>query len=225
MKTLKILLKELNKPFGITVFTIIIGNLCIVQPFQRNQWKEQHKLERENEKQKEAIKYFESLSDLMDKRLFLTRQFMWSIKSDQKEKALQEIIDEWNKQLNKNIVKISMYFNSKDQYKFNANKCEKDCSQSNKELCECNDKQRRACREDNKDNRTIENEWECEIHLNFRCVYDNTLKEYKKNSSNKNLRSLAEDQLDCLNQRIYQFDRHILNTIIGKNTDSPQNGN
>ena len=222
MKNLKSMLK-ISMPLIVTMCTIFIGNYCVIQPFQEKTWKEQNKLEHQNEIRKEAIKYFEELSDLMDKRLFLTRQFFWSIKSNknQKEKNLRNIVNKWNEQLNKNIVKVAIYFKNKDNYKFNPDKCEQDCNQNNNQLCECSDKERKNCLSRKTDNSkwTIENEWECNIHLNFRCIYNNTLKNYKKNPYDKELKTLAEDQLDCLNHRIYQFNQNILELITTDKTN------
>ena len=208
-------------PLIITILTVFIGNLCVIQPFQEKQWREQHKLERKNEKQREAIKYFETLSDLMDKRLFLTRQYFWAINSKNqkniktKNKNLQNFLNKWNTQLNKNIVKIAVYFQN-ENYTFDIDECNQHCSQKNKKLCECSDEQKKSCL--NKRNVetewAIENEWECNIHLNFRCIYEKTLKDYKRHSSNRELRAIAKDQLDCLNQRIYQFNKNILELII-----------
>ena len=202
MKNLESILKILM-PLIVTIFTIFIGNYCVIQPFQEKTWKEQNALERQNEKRKEAIRYFEELSDLMDKRLFLTRQFLWSIQSNNKEKKLKKVIEQWNIQLNKNIVKIAVYFASEDTYNFN------ECKE------ECSDEQREDCLNKKKvDSKwSVEDEWECNIHLNFRCIYNNTLKHYKGHSSNKKLKTLAKNQLDCLNQRIYQFNKNILELI------------
>ena len=212
METLKSMLKTFM-PLIVTLCTIFIGNYCVIQPFQEKTWKEQNKLEHQNEIRKEAIKYFEELSTLMDKRLFFTRQFFWSIK-DKKKKNLEEVIKQWNEQLNKNIVKVAIYFKNESDYNFNLDKCIQDCNQNNKQLCECNDTQRRKCLENQVDSKwSMEDEWECNIHLNFRCIHNNTLKDYERNSSNKKLKILVKNQLDCLNQRIYQFNKSILELI------------
>ena len=215
-------------PLIAIILTVFIGNLYIIQPFQEKQWKAQSKLEHKNEKRKEAIKYFETLSALMDKRLFLTRQYLWAINSKNQEnirrknKNLQIFLDKWNEQLNKNIAKIAIYFHNENNYLFDLHKCVQHCNQNNKQLCECNDEQRRNCLDKKKGDSkwNIENEWECNIHLNFRCIYKKTLKDYKKYSSNKELKTIAEDQLDCLNQRIYQFNKNILELIIDNKIDN-----
>ncbi|MDE0119636.1 MAG: hypothetical protein OXM55_06495 [Bdellovibrionales bacterium] len=107
-----------------------------------------------------------------------------------------------------------MYFQSQKEYKFDSEKCIKHCNQDNKSLCECNDKQREKCRDSQNNKSSIEVEWECNIHYNFRCIYENTLKPYRRNPSDKNLKIIAENQLDCLNQRIEQFNKHILQSIF-----------
>ena len=216
-----------NTPVLVALISIFLGN-DVVQNFQDQAWKGQERLDHENEIRKEAIRYFETLSDLMDERLYSTRQYFWSIGNntnktrEDSKKDVEKIKDEWNKQLNKNIVKVNMYFENESKYVFDPTKCQKHCNQDNKQLCECLDESREICRKERKTKRwTAEYEFECEIHLNFRCIYDKTLKEYKnKNKENKKneerLKTLVGDQINCLNERIYQFDRYILNSVINK---------
>ena len=215
---------ETFMPLLIAVGTVFFGNICVIQPFQEKQWKEQNKLERKNEKQKEAIKYFEILSDLMDKRLFLTRQYFWAIKSEKpdnmkkRNRNLQNFLFEWNTQLNKNIVKTAIYFQNQKEYKFDSEKCAKHCNQDNKSLCECNDKERKECLNGQNNKSSMEIEWKCNIHYNFRCIYENTLKLYRRKPYDEKLKITAENQLDCLNQRIEQFNKHILQSIFSTET-------
>ena len=106
------------------LFTSVLGGL-LASFFQNRTWKHQNRVRLAEQERILATKVFESISSLMDKRLYRMRQLNWKIRNDTvSAEALEEamnsyrdVLYEWNDNLNRNLALVQCYF-GKDARKF-----------------------------------------------------------------------------------------------------------
>jgi tetratricopeptide (TPR) repeat protein len=101
------------------VLTSVVGGV-LGSFFQRRTWNHQHKMQREDEERQQAIKTFEEVSSLLDKRLYRMRMTFWAARqraagSDKDEldaalNAYRETLVTWNDNLNRCLALIEAYF-------------------------------------------------------------------------------------------------------------------
>lgn len=88
--------------------------------FQRRTWNHQHNVERHEQERQQAIKTFEELSSLLDKRLYRMELMYWAAKrraggsdTDEVDTALsgyREVLLTWNDNLNRCLALTQTYF-------------------------------------------------------------------------------------------------------------------
>jgi tetratricopeptide (TPR) repeat protein len=88
--------------------------------FQRRAWSHQHEVERRDEQRRQALKTFEEMSALLDRRLYRMRRVYWLAKrraegepADQLAAALddyREVLLAWNDNLNRMLALVDTYF-------------------------------------------------------------------------------------------------------------------
>ena len=99
------------------LFTSVLGGL-LASYFQNRTWKHQNRVRLAESERILATKVFESISSLMDKRLYRMRQLNWKIRNDSASaEALDEamssyrdVLYEWNDNLNRNLALVQCYF-------------------------------------------------------------------------------------------------------------------
>ena len=88
--------------------------------FQQRGWDHQKAVEYSQSELNRASETFESLSRLLDRRLYRTRLVLWDYKSkdapagkrDERHKSYSEVLNEWNENLNRNLALTERYFGS-----------------------------------------------------------------------------------------------------------------
>ncbi len=88
--------------------------------FQRRAWAHQHEVERRDEERQQAVKIFEEVSSLLDRRLYRMRRVYWAARRrvegnglDQLSAALDDYRDVllvWNDNLNRSLALVDTYF-------------------------------------------------------------------------------------------------------------------
>jgi hypothetical protein len=88
--------------------------------FQRRAWAHQHEVERRDEERQQAVKVFEEVSSLLDRRLYRMRRVYWAARrrvegseSDQLAAALddyRDVLMVWNDNLNRSLALVDTYF-------------------------------------------------------------------------------------------------------------------
>jgi hypothetical protein len=88
--------------------------------FQQRTWRHQHDVQQREQEQQQAIKVFEEISSLLDKRLYRMRLMYWATKdhvrggdSEQMNKALggyREVLQLWNDNLNRYLALTMTHF-------------------------------------------------------------------------------------------------------------------
>jgi hypothetical protein len=102
------------------VLTSVLGGL-LGSYFQTRAWRHRYAAERRDERQRQAIRTFEEVSTLLDRRLYRMRRVWWSVKLSVEqgsrardlESALEEyrrILFDWNDNLNRLLALVQTYF-------------------------------------------------------------------------------------------------------------------
>ena len=103
---------------GFLLSTVLGGLLGFY--FQNRTWKHQNNAKVLEAELQTALKVFEDVSKLMDKRLYRMRLLFWRLNSDQYDQGAierymelyREVLHEWNDNLNRNLALIQCYFGS-----------------------------------------------------------------------------------------------------------------
>jgi hypothetical protein len=98
----------------------VVGGL-LGSYFQNRNWKHQNQVKLAESERMAATQIFESISSLMDKRVYRMMQLNWKIRSeaidnDILEKQMEkysEVLYEWNDNLNRNLALTQSYFGTK----------------------------------------------------------------------------------------------------------------
>ena len=104
------------------LLTSVLGGL-LGYLFQSRAWKNQHKVQQREQDRQQALRTFEEVSRLLDKRLYRMRRLYWAARSralgtgDETELALaqagyREVLFEWNDNLNRTLALADTYFGS-----------------------------------------------------------------------------------------------------------------
>jgi hypothetical protein len=99
------------------ILTTVIGGL-LGSYFQNRNWKHQNQIKLIEAERATATKVFESLSSLMDRRVYRMMQLNWKIRDDSIDGEMLEkymekyrdVLYEWNDNLNKNLALTQGYF-------------------------------------------------------------------------------------------------------------------
>ena len=102
------------------ILTTVVGGL-LGSYFQNRNWRHQNQVKLIEAERATATKIFESLSSLMDKRVYRMMQLNWKIRDDSVDveslekhmEAYREVLYEWNDNLNRNLALTQNYFGSK----------------------------------------------------------------------------------------------------------------
>ena len=114
--------KDLLPLFVGFVLTSVLGGL-LGYTFQNRAWKNQQKAQQREQDRQQALRTFEEVSQLLDKRLYRMRRLYWAARSralgtgDKAEltSALanyREVLVEWNDNLNRTLALVHTYFGS-----------------------------------------------------------------------------------------------------------------
>jgi Putative peptidoglycan binding domain len=104
------------------VLTSVVGGLLGLF-FQRRSWSHQHRAQQRDQDREQAIKVFEEVSSLLDRRLYRMRQVFWAARrrarggadADALPEALRqyrEVVTTWNDNLNRHLALVHTYFGS-----------------------------------------------------------------------------------------------------------------
>jgi len=107
--------------FGFVLTSVVGGGLGY--KFQERSWRKRHDAELSEERHRQAIRTFEEMSTLLDRRLYRMRRVWWSIARSIKQDAVsgdvksarddyREILFAWNDNLNRLLALIQTYFGS-----------------------------------------------------------------------------------------------------------------
>ncbi len=88
---------------------------------QRRAWAHQHDVQRRDEERQQALKTFEEVSLLLDRRLYRMRRLYWAVRdraagaADEQELAsaragYREVLADWNDNLNRTLALVETYF-------------------------------------------------------------------------------------------------------------------
>jgi hypothetical protein len=105
--------------FGFVLTSVVGGGLGY--KFQERSWRKRHEAELSEERHRQAIRTFEEMSTLLDRRIYRMRRVWWSIArsitlgavSDDVKSArddYREILFSWNDNLNRLLALIQTYF-------------------------------------------------------------------------------------------------------------------
>jgi hypothetical protein len=103
---------------GFLLSTVLGGILGYY--FQNRAWRHQNNAKVLEAELQTALKVFEDVSELMDKRLYRMRLLFWRLNSAQSDQdaiekymeLYREVLYEWNSNLNRNLALIQCYFGS-----------------------------------------------------------------------------------------------------------------
>jgi len=92
--------------------------------FQHREWEHQRSLEYNQAELNRAAETFESISRVLDRRLYRTRLVLWDYKNndtssqkrDEHNKIYTEILIEWNENINRNMALTERYFGPDVRY-------------------------------------------------------------------------------------------------------------
>jgi peptidoglycan hydrolase-like protein with peptidoglycan-binding domain len=104
------------------LLTSVLGGL-LGYLFQRRTWEHQHDMQQRDQERQQALKTFEEVSRLLDRRLYRMRRLYWAARSralgtsDRAELAsalagYREVLVEWNDNLNRTLALVHTYFGS-----------------------------------------------------------------------------------------------------------------
>ncbi|GAB3191826.1 hypothetical protein GCM10027261_02830 [Geodermatophilus arenarius] len=103
---------------GFFLTTVLGGGLGSY--FQRRAWAHQHAVMREEQERERAVRVFEEVSRLLDKRLYRTRLIYWPMArrdgsselptSDVPWEEYRSVVCEWNDSINRNLALVQQYF-------------------------------------------------------------------------------------------------------------------
>ena len=102
------------------VLTSVVGGV-LGYMLQRRAWAHQHEVQRRDEEHQQALKTFEEVSQLLDRRLYRMRRLYWAARDlavgtgDQErlaaaQVAYRDVLAEWNDNLNRNLALVETYF-------------------------------------------------------------------------------------------------------------------
>src|SRR5215813_8955483 len=105
------------------VLTSVLGGL-LGYLLQSRAWAHQHDVQRRDEERQQALKTFEEISLLLDRRLYRMRRLYWAARSKAQgvgdEAGLtsarddyREVLAEWNDNLNRTLALVETYFGSR----------------------------------------------------------------------------------------------------------------
>jgi hypothetical protein len=88
--------------------------------FQIRSWSHQHEVQFREQERERAVKVFEEISRLLDKRLYRLRQIYWALsrsaesqRKEEMEEKMEEyraVLYEWNDNVNRNLALMQQYF-------------------------------------------------------------------------------------------------------------------
>jgi hypothetical protein len=104
------------------LLTSVLGGL-LGYLFQRRSWAHQHEVQQRDQERQQALRTFEEVSRLLDRRLYRMRRLYWAARgralgtSDQAElgsaqAGYREVLFEWNDNLNRTLALVHTYFGS-----------------------------------------------------------------------------------------------------------------
>jgi hypothetical protein len=104
------------------LLTSVLGGL-LGYLFQRRTWAHQHDTQQRDQERQQALRTFEEVSRLLDRRLYRMRRLYWAARSralgtgDRAELAsaladYREVLIEWNDNLNRTLALVHTYFGS-----------------------------------------------------------------------------------------------------------------
>lgn len=104
------------------LLTSVLGGL-LGYLFQRRAWDNQHKVQQRDQDRQQALRTFEEVSRLLDKRLYRMRRMYWAARNralgmgDEAELAFaqasyRDVLFEWNDNLNRTLALVHTYFGS-----------------------------------------------------------------------------------------------------------------
>lgn len=107
---------------GFVLTTVLGGALGFF--FQRRSWTHQHEVQFAEQERERAVRIFEEVSRIMDKRLYRLRLIHWSLAADGDDdtgsRALnarmedyRQALYEWNDNINRNLALVQQYFGIK----------------------------------------------------------------------------------------------------------------
>ena len=102
------------------LLTSVLGGL-LGYLFQGRSWAHQHEVQRRDQERQQALRTFEEVSRLLDRRLYRMRRLYWAARSralgtgDAAELAAaqagyREVLFEWNDNLNRTLALVHTYF-------------------------------------------------------------------------------------------------------------------
>jgi hypothetical protein len=105
------------------LLTSVLGGL-LGYLFQQRAWSHQHQLQQRDQERQQAVRTFEEVSRLLDRRLYRMRRLYWAARrralgtGDQAELAsaqagYHEVLFEWNDNLNRILALVHTYFGSR----------------------------------------------------------------------------------------------------------------
>jgi hypothetical protein len=102
------------------LFAFFLTTICggiLGYYFQNRSWDKQHRDSVLESEKASAERVFSEISRLMDTRMYKMRRLFWGYKSHLEKNEIdirwaeyQDILDEWNSNLNKNLALIQIYF-------------------------------------------------------------------------------------------------------------------
>jgi hypothetical protein len=114
--------------FGLT--SVLGGALGLF--FQTRSWTHQHRAQQRDQEREQAIKVFEEVSSLLDKRLYRMRQLFWAAKRragagtdgdgvDQAREEYRHVVATWNDNLNRILALVQTYFGGAARHQLEDN--------------------------------------------------------------------------------------------------------
>lgn len=102
------------------VLTSVVGG-ALGWFFQNRSWTHQHRVQQRDQERAQAMKVFEEVSSLLDRRLYRMRLVFWSAKRhaegaasagalDEARAQYREVVATWNDNLNRNLALVETYF-------------------------------------------------------------------------------------------------------------------
>jgi Putative peptidoglycan binding domain len=104
------------------LLTSVLGGL-LGYLFQRRTWAHQHEMQQRDQERQQALRTFEEVSRLLDRRLYRMRRLYWAARSRAHETGerselasaladYREVLIEWNDNLNRILALVHTYFGS-----------------------------------------------------------------------------------------------------------------
>jgi hypothetical protein len=110
------------------LLTTVLGGL-LGSFFQRRAWAHQHAVQLREQGREQAIRVFEEVSRLMDKRLYRLRLLYWSLAlgrpddqqsdmPDDQMNGYRQVLYDWNDNINRNLALLQQYFGDQVRNQF-----------------------------------------------------------------------------------------------------------